>query len=102
MVPNYVDAMPAKLDAAVRALRRDRETVYVPGHGALAREAEFDRYVTMLEAIEAGAREAHARGESAEVGGAAFQLPESLGAWTLFSPSFFARAFAAWYREIGG
>lgn len=102
MVPNYVDAIPTKLDAAVRALRRDRETVYVPGHGALAREAEFDRYVALLEAFEAGAREAHARGDSAEAAGTAFTLPESLGEWALFSPSFFARAFAAWYREIGG
>ncbi|MDH4043976.1 MAG: MBL fold metallo-hydrolase [Gemmatimonadota bacterium] len=101
MVPNYVDAIPTKLDAAVRALRRDRETIYVPGHGALARAPEFDRYVVMLEAIGTGARAAHAQGRSAEDAAAAFALPASLGEWALFSPTFFARAFAAWYRELG-
>jgi glyoxylase-like metal-dependent hydrolase (beta-lactamase superfamily II) len=102
MVPNYVDAIPTRLDAAVRALRRDRDTVYVPGHGAVARAPAFDRYVLMLETIEAAARDAHARGEPAETAGAAFALPEALGEWALFSPAFFARAFAAWYRELGG
>jgi glyoxylase-like metal-dependent hydrolase (beta-lactamase superfamily II) len=100
MVPNYVDATPSRLAAAVRALRRDRPTAYVPGHGALAREDAFDRYVAMIDAIEAGARDAHARGRSAPEAGAAFTLPVSLGEWRLFSPAYFERAFAAWYREL--
>jgi glyoxylase-like metal-dependent hydrolase (beta-lactamase superfamily II) len=100
MVPNYVDAIPSKLSAAVQALRRREATVYVPGHGAVAREPEFDRYVAMITAIEEGARQAHARGQPAAEAGAAFALPASLGAWTLFSPTYFERAFAAWYREL--
>ncbi|HEX9630863.1 MAG TPA: MBL fold metallo-hydrolase [Gemmatimonadales bacterium] len=100
MVPNYVDALPSKLAAAVRALRRTEPTIYVPGHGAVAREAAFDRYVAMIDAIEDGARQAHARGQSAAEGGAAFALPASLGDWIMFSPTYFERAFAAWYREL--
>jgi glyoxylase-like metal-dependent hydrolase (beta-lactamase superfamily II) len=102
MFPNYVDAVPTRLAASVKALRRDRRTTYVPGHGALAREAEFDRYVAMLGEVEQAARKAHQQGTSAADAGAAFTLPASLGEWTLFNKVFFERAFAAWYRELGG
>jgi glyoxylase-like metal-dependent hydrolase (beta-lactamase superfamily II) len=102
MFPNYVDAAPTRLAASVKALRRDRRTTYVPGHGALARETDFDRYVSMLGEVEQAARKAHAQGTSAADAGAAFTLPASLGEWTLFNKVFFERAFAAWYRELGG
>ena len=102
MFPNYVDAIPSRLAASVKALRRDRKTTYVPGHGALAREAEFDRYVAMLDEVEHAARRAHEQGKSAADAGAAFTLPASLGEWTLFNKVFFERAFTAWYRELGG
>ena len=102
MFPNYVDAIPSKLSASVNALRRDRKTIYVPGHGALAREADFDRYVAMLAEVERAARKAHAAGTSAADAGAAFTLPAALGEWTLFNKVFFERAFSAWYRELGG
>ena len=102
MFPNYVDAIPTRLAASVKALRRDHRTTYVPGHGALAREPEFDRYVTMLGEVEQAARKAHQQGISAADAGAAFTLPASLGEWTLFNKIFFERAFAAWYRELGG
>ena len=102
MVPNYVDAVPSQLSAAVRALRRPDPTIYVPGHGAVAREPEFDRYVTLIDAIEEGARAGHARGQTPAEAAAGFTLPPSLGEWTLFSPAYFERAFTAWYREVDG
>jgi len=102
MFPNYVDAIPTRLTQSVKALRRDRQTIYVPGHGALAREPEFDRYAAMLGEVEQAARKAHQAGTSATDAGAAFTLPASLGEWTLFNKVFFERAFAAWYRELGG
>ena len=102
MFPNYVDAIPSRLASSVKALRRDRKTIYVPGHGALAREAEFDRYVVMLNEVEQAARKAHQAGTSAADAGAAFTLPASLGEWTLFNKVFFERAFSAWYKELGG
>ena len=100
MFPNYVDAIPSRLAMSVKALRRDRRTIYVPGHGALAREAEFDRYAAMLAEVEQAARKAHQQGTSAADAGAAYSLPASLGEWTLFNKVFFERAFAAWYKEL--
>jgi glyoxylase-like metal-dependent hydrolase (beta-lactamase superfamily II) len=102
MFPNYVDAVPTRLAASVRALRRARPTLYVPGHGALAREADYDRYAAMLGEVERAARAAHAEGVSAADAGARFALPPSLGEWALFNRVFFERAFAAWYRELAG
>jgi glyoxylase-like metal-dependent hydrolase (beta-lactamase superfamily II) len=101
MFPNYVDAMPGQLARAARALRRSRGTTYVPGHGALAREPGFDRYLAMLDEVERAARQYHQQGISAAEAGAAYALPPALGEWTLFSKAFFERAFTAWYRELG-
>jgi glyoxylase-like metal-dependent hydrolase (beta-lactamase superfamily II) len=100
MVPNYVDAVPSRLSAAVRSLRRPAATVYVPGHGALAREPEFTRYVSVLDEIEKVARGGRAAGKSASEAAAGFTLPASLGTWTLFSPQYFERAIGAWYKEL--
>jgi glyoxylase-like metal-dependent hydrolase (beta-lactamase superfamily II) len=101
MFPNYVDATPSTLGTTVRSLRRPGAT-YVPGHGPVGRDAEFDRYVAMLDTVEEAARRAHAAGTPAAEAGAAFALPPSLGEWVLFNKVFFERAFAAWYRELGG
>jgi len=102
MFPNYVDAMPSELSRSARALRRDRPTtIYVPGHGAVAERGDVDRYLALLDEVEQGARRAHGRGQSATEGAAAFTLPPTLGTWALFGPTFFERAFSAWYRELG-
>ncbi len=101
MFPNYVDATPMDLAKSVRDLRRaDAATVYVPGHGAIARAAEFDRYVAMLDEVERAARRARDQGLAAADAAAKFSLPPSLGEWALFNPAFFERAFAAWYRDL--
>jgi glyoxylase-like metal-dependent hydrolase (beta-lactamase superfamily II) len=102
MFPNYVDAMPTTLAASVRALRRSGETVYVPGHGAVGRRTEYDRYAAMLDVVEQAARGAHEHGLSAAQAAEAFALPPSLGEWVLFNTAFFQRAFEAWYRELDG
>jgi glyoxylase-like metal-dependent hydrolase (beta-lactamase superfamily II) len=101
MFPNFVDAIPTKLAASVRAVRRTRDTVYVPGHGAIGRATEYDRYVSMLDEVERAARQAHAANVSAADAGTKFHLPPALGDWTMFSPVFFQRAFEAWYKELG-
>lgn len=100
MFPNYVDTEPADLSRSVTALRRRASTVYVPGHGSVATEADLDRYVAMLSEVEEAARNARSSGLTALAAAEAFSLPESLGEWTLFSRSFFQRAFEAWYREL--
>ncbi len=100
MFPNFVDATPTKLAQSVKALRRSRDTMYVPGHGSLAKDADVVRYQAMLDEVEAGARAARAKGMTAAEGAAQFALPASLGEWFLFNKVFFERAFAAWYREM--
>jgi glyoxylase-like metal-dependent hydrolase (beta-lactamase superfamily II) len=102
MFPNYVDAIPTQLSESVRALRRTRDTVYVPGHGALGKGADYDRYIAMIDEVERGARAAYNKGLSPADGAAAFSLPPSLGEWTLFSKAFYERAFTAWYRQLKG
>jgi len=102
MFPNYVDAIPSELSKSARILRRETPgTVYVPGHGAVAARAEVDRYLALLDEVEQAARRSHDRGQTAAEGAAAFTLPAALGGWALFGPTFFERAFTAWYRELG-
>ena len=100
MFPNYVDAVPTQLSKSARALRRQKATIYVPGHGALAKEAEFDRYIAMIDEVEATAKRGHEKGQTAAELGANYALPASLGDWVLFNKVFFERAFSAWYKEL--
>jgi glyoxylase-like metal-dependent hydrolase (beta-lactamase superfamily II) len=100
MIPNFVDAMPTVLTRQVKALRRERSTVYVPGHGAVADAAALDRYLAVLGELESAARAAYGKGTPAAVAGAEFRLPPALGEWTLFGPTFYERAFTAWNREL--
>jgi len=100
MFPNFVDAIPTKLNASVRALRRSSDTLYVPGHGPLGHPTEYDRYVSMLDEVERAARKSHAAGTPAAEAGAAFTLPSTLGEWALFNKIFYQRAFEAWYKEL--
>jgi glyoxylase-like metal-dependent hydrolase (beta-lactamase superfamily II) len=101
MFPNYVDAVPTQLAKSVEALRGARFDTIVPGHGTLAKAADVDRYIAMLDEVERGARAAHAKGQPAADAGAAFTLPASLGEWVLFGKVFYPRAFEAWYKELG-
>jgi cyclase len=101
MFPNFVDAIPTKLASSVRALRRPKDTIYIPGHGAVGKATDYDRYATMLGEVEQAARKAYAAGTPAADAGSAFTLPPSLGEWTLFSKTMYPTAFDAWYKELG-
>ena len=100
MFPNYVDATPSALARSVRALVRERETVYVPGHGPIADGAAVARYLEVLDLVEAAARRAHARGVPAVEAAREFTLPATLGPWYMFSPRFYEVALGAWEREL--
>jgi len=100
MFPNYVDAVPSRLSGAVRMLRAMDAETYIPGHGSLADRTDLDRYIDLLDDVEAAARRAMERGMSAEAAGAAYQLPPSMGDWILFNPQYFERAIGAWMRDI--
>lgn len=101
MFPNFVDARPSRLSASVRRLRRLDARVYVSGHGGSTDAAGLDAFIDLLDVVERAARDAHARGASAEAAGAAFRMPDAMSDWTLFSPRYFERAIAAWMRELG-
>jgi glyoxylase-like metal-dependent hydrolase (beta-lactamase superfamily II) len=100
MFPNYVDAQPSLLARSVWALGREPASVYVPGHGPLAEQADFQRYVNVLGSVEAAARRAHERGTPAADAAKEFTLPASLGEWTMFSPRYFEVALGAWEKEL--
>lgn len=100
MFPNYVDAVPSHLTRSVRALRDLHGATYVPGHGSVATPAELDRYLTLLDSVEAAARRAIERGVTAEAAGAEYRVPGELGEWVLFNPRYFERAIGAWMKEL--
>ncbi|MGD8277672.1 MAG: MBL fold metallo-hydrolase [Gemmatimonadota bacterium] len=101
MFPNYMDAIPSHLDASVRSLLMDRfDTVYVPGHGALASASDIFTYIRVLNAVEEAARQAVTSGTTAAAAAESFTLPDSVGEWTLFSPRYYETAINAWIKEL--
>ena len=100
--PNYVDARPAELTAAVAALARDRPTAYVPGHGPMADAGELALYRRLLDEVEAQARAAVDAGRTVEEAAAAFELSDPLAEWFRFSDAYPQRALGAWMRDLGG
>ena len=100
MFPNYVDALPSHLTRHCEAILGRTGTAYVPGHGDRADAAALDAYLGLIRDVEQAARRAVEQGRPAVEAAAEYRLPESLAAWTLFSPSYFERAFAAWEKEL--
>ena len=100
MFPNYMDAIPLELSRHVRALRSQRADVYVSGHGALSEAADLDRYIDLLDDVEAAARQALTAGRPLGEAAAEYAVPPSLGDWHLFSPRYPEVAFLAWSREL--
>jgi len=100
MVPNYVDAAPSRLSAEARLLRAMDASTYVPGHGPLADAMALDRYIDLLGDIEAAARRAIDRGISSEQAGEEYRIPDGLGDWYAFQPTYFATAIGAWMSEL--
>lgn len=99
MFPNYMDAEPSRLSRAVRALEGDRRSLYVPGHGPLADPTDLGRYLAVIDGVEETARRARSEGWTAQEAAAQHEIPESLGEWSLFNPSYFQRAIEAWLQE---
>ncbi|NIP82399.1 MAG: MBL fold metallo-hydrolase [Gemmatimonadetes bacterium] len=101
MFPNYVDAIPSALARQVRALRDQDADLYVSGHGELADGDALDRYIELLDDVEAAARRALAAGRPLDEAGADYAVPTGLGDWHMFSPRYPEVAFRAWERELG-
>lgn len=99
--PNYRDTLPTPFAASVRKARRERETVYVPGHGALANDDAVERLLLLIDSIEEAARRAFEQGVPAVDAAEAYSLPDPVADWTLFNPRYFEVAIGAWHRELG-
>ena len=102
MFPNYRDTVPSRLSRSVRALGSLPATVFVPGHGPLADEGAMAAYISLIDSVEAAARDASRLGVTAQDAAEAYEVPEELGEWSLFSPSYYQRAIEAWMRELEG
>ena len=100
MFPNYMDAIPSRLTRQCRAMLGDTETVYVPGHGGLASAEELKPYLALLDEIGRAARAAFEAGIPAAEAAAEYSLPNSLGEWMMFSPTYYEVAFTAWENEL--
>lgn len=101
MFPNYRDTTPTVFADSIRAAMRERETVYVPGHGPLAVAEDVERLLAALGEIEVVGRESWKEEMSPTEAARGFRLSESLGEWTLFSDNYFEVAISAWHRELG-
>lgn len=99
--PNYRDTLASAFTDAIRALRRQRPTTYVPGHGALADGAAVDALLDLVEQVGDAAQAAHASGVPLTDAAASFALPATASDWVLFNPKYFEVAFKAWYAELG-
>jgi len=97
--PNYMDAVPSQLSRAVRTIQADARQIYVPGHGPVADSADMGRYVSVIDGLEETARRARREGWTSQEAGERHRIPEGLGEWTLFNPSYFQRAVEAWMKE---
>lgn len=102
LFPNYVDAIPSELKTSIAALLKEPAGLNVPGHGPLPDRESLVRYQNLLDEIEATARAAFEAGKSPAEAAKDYQLPESVGRWTLFNPGYFEVAFRAWHRELRG
>jgi glyoxylase-like metal-dependent hydrolase (beta-lactamase superfamily II) len=101
MFPNYMDATPSRLTQAVRLMRASNASTYVPGHGPLADAALLDRYINLLDDVEAAARRAIERGISADQAGSEYRMPAGMADWERFRPEYFATAIGSWMAELG-
>jgi hypothetical protein len=79
---------------------RDRESVYVPGHGPLANSQDLERYIQVIDDVGAAARRAIEGGTPAAEAAQSYRLPETLGEWTMFNSRYYEVAFIAWEREL--
>ena len=102
MFPNYVDALPSALTEHAGQILARTKTTFVPGHGDIPDAKQVASFLGLLQDVEAAARKAFELGKPAAEAAEAYEVPESLGEWQLFSPAFPGRAFAAWERELQG
>lgn len=99
MFPNYLDAAPTKLNQFAAEMKKEKDAVFVPGHGPVASQKDLSQYIEFLGFVEDHAQQAFKKGTPAEKAAESFQLPKQLEDWLIWSPQVVKRACDAWYRE---
>jgi glyoxylase-like metal-dependent hydrolase (beta-lactamase superfamily II) len=100
LFPNYVDAEPVSLRNSVQTALADSRAVIVPGHGTMPTVGQRRDYLTVLDLVEQAARDAHRAGKTVQEAAASFVVPDRLGTWRMFSPTYYEVAIGAWYRVL--
>lgn len=100
MFPNFTHAIPSRLSESIHGTVRERATVYVPGHGPLADKATLAHFRTLIDDVEAAARQAFDKGVSAADAAKAYQPPKPIRDWHRFRDTYYELAIAAWHREF--
>ncbi|NIQ56542.1 MAG: hypothetical protein GWN71_25235, partial [Gammaproteobacteria bacterium] len=62
--------------------------------------AALDRYLELLAHVELAAREAVQTGMTSAEAGAVYHPPPEMREWAVFADDYFARAIAAWMKEL--
>ncbi|MGH7634945.1 MAG: MBL fold metallo-hydrolase, partial [Gemmatimonadaceae bacterium] len=75
MFPNYVNAIPSRHAASLRAILVQPDALFVPGHGPLAQRSDLERLLELLDDVEAKARAAIESGEPLEQAASRYTLP---------------------------
>lgn len=100
LFPNYRDTIPTAFAESIRALRRERDTVYVSGHGSLATGSDLGELLHLVDDLGEFAQGALKRGKSAEEAAAEYRLPDAVADWVMFNPQYPEVAIRAWYQEL--
>jgi glyoxylase-like metal-dependent hydrolase (beta-lactamase superfamily II) len=98
--PNFRDTIPTAFSQSIRATLRERETIYVPGHGPRPEPGEIESYLDLVDEIEAAGRRSFDKGVSAAEAAMDFELPASVSDWHLFNDNYFEVAIRAWHKEL--
>ena len=102
LFPYFADAIPSRLGPTLRETLADADTLYVPGHGALAEASDLAGYLEMIDHVGEAARRAFEAGTPASEAWRAYEIPASMGEFAKFRPDIYRFAFEAWERELRG
>ncbi len=100
MFPNFRDTTPSLFEQSIRDAMRERETIYVPGHGSIADTADIEGLLAVLGEVEAAARKTFGTEMTANETARLLKLPDSLGEWIRFSENYYEVAISAWHQEL--
>lgn len=100
MIPNFVDARPARLAATLAQMRDGGTSRYVPGHGALGEPKALAHNIDLVDLLGEAASRSLESGQSAAEAAAELELPSPFDSWVAFNPNYVERAIGAWRVDL--